>query len=385
MSNPVRLTLKFVHERSTGFLRLAACCALLIAAFGCGRSPYDNPIANNSQQPDKILFDKAIENIERHRYELARITLQTLLNTYPDSEYIAKAKLAIADSWYREGTSTGLAQAEAEYKDFITFFPNMEEAAESQLKICQIHYNQLKKPDRDNINAVRADQECRQLLLRYPNTVFRQETEQLLRNAQEIIAEGEYRVGMFYVKKGSFRAGVNRLQSVTDHYPLFSGADEALWTLGENYEKLGDNFEDQQVAAYRKIVSDYPMSPWVDDAKEKLTAMERDTPETDRRRFELHKYNVENRVEPGRMGKFWGLFRGKPNLGIAAKMGDPAFTTLMPSTPPGIQAAAAAATGLTPTADVTVETISGPSALDTEPDARRNPPQPESGQQDEPE
>lgn len=364
---------------------LGACAALLLASMGCGRSPYDNPIANNSQQPDKILFDKAVENIERHRYELARITLQTLINTYPDSEYIAKAKLAIADSWYREGTSTGLAQAEAEYKDFITFFPNMEEAAESQLKICQIHYNQLQKPDRNNIHAVRADQECRQLLLRYPNSVFREETEQLLRNAQEVIAEGEYRVGMFYMKKGSFRAGVNRLQTVTDHYPLFSKADLALWTLGENYGKLGDNFEQQQVDAYRKIVSDYPLSPYVDGAKEKLGALERALPNTDPERYEVHKYNLENRKELGRMGKFWGLFRGKPNLGLAAKAGDPAMTTLMPTTPPGIQAAAAAAAGTTPTADVAVETITGPSALDTEPDARRNPPASEAEATAEPE
>lgn len=364
-------------------LRAAACIALLAAALGCGRSPYDNPIGNNSQQPDKILFDKAVENIERHRYELARITLQTLINTYPDSEYIAKAKLAIADSWYREGTSTGLAQAEAEYKDFITFFPNMEEAAESQLKICQIHYNQLKKPDRDNINAVRADQECRQLLLRYPNTVFRGETEQLLRNVQEVIAEGEYRVGMFYVDKGSFRAGVNRLQSVTDHYPLYSKADLALWTLGQNYGRLGDTFRDQQIATYRKLVSDYPQSLWVDDAKEELLSMEEEIPGTDPERFEIHSYNVENRVAPGRMGKFWGLFKGKPNLGQAAKLGDPAMTTLMPTTPPGIQAAAAAATGTTPTADVTVDTISGPSALDTEPDARLNRPDGEDDSEDE--
>lgn len=363
-------------------LRFLACGALLLGAFGCGRSPYDNPIANDSQQPDKILFDKAVENIERHRYELARITLQTLINTYPDSEYIAKAKLAIADSWYREGTSTGLAQAEAEYKDFMTFFPNMEEAAESQLKICEIHYNQLQKPDRDNVHAVRADQECRQLLLRYPNTVFRDKTEQLLRNAQEIIAEGEYRVGMFYVKKGSFRAGVNRLQSVTDHYPLFSKADQALWILGENYGKLGDNFEEQQVAAYSKIVSDYPHSPFVNEAREKLTALERTAPEPDPERYEVHQQNVESRFEPGRLGKFWGLFRGKPHLGYAAKAGDPAMTTLMPTTPPGIQTSAGVGPGTTPSADVTVETISGPSALDTEPDARRNPPQSEAEQPD---
>ncbi len=74
----------------------------------------------------------AIDDIEHGRYEIARITLNTLINTYDQSEFLAKAKLAIADSWYREGGAAGLAQAEAEYKDFILFYPTMEEAAESQ-------------------------------------------------------------------------------------------------------------------------------------------------------------------------------------------------------------------------------------------------------------
>src|SRR5579885_978518 len=121
--------------------------ALLMLAGCARRKKYENPIITNSQQPDKILFDRAIADIERSRFEVARLTLQTLINTYPDSEYIAKAKLAIADSWFRKGGASGLAQAEAEYKDFIAFFPNMEEAAESQKKICQIHYQQMEKPD----------------------------------------------------------------------------------------------------------------------------------------------------------------------------------------------------------------------------------------------
>src|SRR5262245_61193564 len=87
---------------------------------GCARrKKYENPIQTNSQQPDKVLFDRAIGDIERSRFEVARLTLQTLINTYPDSEYIAKSKLAIADSWYRQGGAHALAQAEAEYKDFI--------------------------------------------------------------------------------------------------------------------------------------------------------------------------------------------------------------------------------------------------------------------------
>src|SRR5579885_939855 len=113
---------------SRALIALIACG--LVSSCGLRRKKYENPITKDTQQPDKVLFDKAIKDIERGRYEVARLTLNTLINTYDTSEYLAKAKLAIADSWYREGGAHGLAQAEAEYKDFILFYPTMEEAAE---------------------------------------------------------------------------------------------------------------------------------------------------------------------------------------------------------------------------------------------------------------
>src|SRR6476661_7358936 len=130
-------------------LMVLALLAGLLSSCGIRRKKYENPITKDTQQPDKVLFDKAVNDIERSRYEIARLTLQTLINTYDTSEYLAKAKLAIADSWYREGGSHGLAQAEAEYKDFRLFYPNMEEAAEAQEKVCMIHYKQMEKADRD--------------------------------------------------------------------------------------------------------------------------------------------------------------------------------------------------------------------------------------------
>src|SRR6201993_5026665 len=120
------------------YVIVLAALAGLLSSCGIRRKKYENPISKDTQQPDKVLFDKAINDIEHSRYEIARLTLNTLINTYDQSEYLAKAKLALADSWYREGGTSGLAQAEAEYKDFITFFPTMEEAAESQKKVCQI-------------------------------------------------------------------------------------------------------------------------------------------------------------------------------------------------------------------------------------------------------
>src|SRR5258706_1255781 len=208
----------------------AAFIALAVLLSGCGlrRHKYDNPITKDTQQPDKVLFDTAIDDIEHSRFERARLTLQTLMNTYDTSEYLAKAKLAVADSWYREGGSHGMAQAEAEYKDFILFYPSMEESAEAQEKVCMIHFKQMEKADRDPKHAQRAEDECRLLLVQFPNSKFAPQAQQLLRQIQEVLAQREFGVGSLYHHKGSFPAAANRLQYVTDQHPLFSASDQAL-------------------------------------------------------------------------------------------------------------------------------------------------------------
>jgi outer membrane protein assembly factor BamD len=360
----------FGTQRTIRTVAAAAACLVLLAS--CGRKKYDNVITKDTQQPDKILFDKAINDIERSRYEVARLTLQTLINTYETSEFLAKAKLAIADSWMREGGSHALAQAEAEYKDFILFYPTMEEAAEAQDKICTIHLKQMEKPDRDQNHALRAEDECRQLLLRFPNSRFAPTAQQKLREIQEVIAEGEYRAGSFYYNKGSYPAAANRFQFLVDQYPLFSQADEALWRLADAYARFGDRFEEKAAAAWSRLVRDYPLSPHVEEARQKLTAMNRPVPEADPVAYARMKYELENRENPGMMSHFWGIFRKSPDVTMAAKSGTPAMTTMRPTVPASVPVPGATTTGVT--ADVSVAPVTDSTALDTQPDARQNPP-----------
>jgi outer membrane protein assembly factor BamD len=97
------------------------------------------PLAKvDSNQPDKVLFYRGMDAMKHDRFGSARLDMQTLINTYPDSDYLAQAKLSLADSWYAEGGTAALAQAEQEYEDFEIFFPDMPEAAEVQLKIANI-------------------------------------------------------------------------------------------------------------------------------------------------------------------------------------------------------------------------------------------------------
>ncbi len=348
---------------------LAAALAALVVAGGCRGKRYENPITQDTQQPDKILFDKAVKDIEKGRYEVARLTLNTLMNTYDTSEFMAKAKLAIADSWMREGGSHALAQAEAEYKDFILFYPTLEESAEAQMKICDIHYRQMEKPDRDSTHALRAEEECRQVLTQFPNSRFAPMAAQKLREIQEVLSEGEYRVGAFYHQKGSLSAVSNRLQTLADHYPLYSGADQALWRLGDSYLRMGPRFRQKGIATYQRIVREYPLSPLVEQAKQKLEEMEAEIPEPDPVAYARMKYELENAAKKGLLARMWGPFSKAPDVSRAAKSGQPAMERLRPGLPPSVPAAAEG--GVT---DVTLstETPASSTALDTLPDARQS-------------
>jgi outer membrane protein assembly factor BamD len=344
----------------------------LLTSCGFKAKKYDDPITKDTKQPDKVLFDRAIGDIEHGRYEIARITLNTLINTYDQSEFLAKAKLAIADSWFREGGAASLAQAEAEYKDFILFYPTMEEAAESQQKICMIHYKQMDKSDRDTTQAIRAEDECRQLIVQFPNSKYVDETKQLLRNIQESIAEGEYLVGSFYLKRGDNSAAANRMSHVVEQYPLYSKADLALWDMGQAYEKLGSRFRKQEGDAFAKIVREYPLSPYAEDAAGKLKELELPVPEADKAAVARMQYEKDHRVKPGIIARDTGWLKRNPDMSMAARSGDPAMTNLRPSVPPLVPQPAGA--GGTFNGDVVATPVGNSSALDTKPDARANPP-----------
>jgi outer membrane protein assembly factor BamD len=369
-----------MYRRAIYNLTLMAAAAVLLTSCGIRRHKYGDPITKNTEQPDKVLFDRAINDIEHSRYEIARLTLQTLINTYDSSEFLAKAKLAIADSWFREGGAHGLAQAEAEYKDFELFYPNMEESAEAQERVCDIHFKQMDKVDRDPIHAIRAEDECRQLLLQYPNSKFAPETQQKLRNVQEVLAAHEYATANFYHHKGSFPAAANRLTAMVDQYPLFSQADEALWMLGDSYDHMGDRFEDRAADSYTRIVKDYPLSDRAQASKDKLLAMKKPVPQADPVAYARMKYEMENRTKVSFVGHALDMFKRTPDVRGAAKSGTPTMTALRPTIPASVPQVAGADTPGAPGttggsgSEVTLTPLSDTKELDRRPDARANPP-----------
>jgi len=231
---------------------------------------------NAGDQPDKILYERATNEIEHARYDVGRLTLQTLINTYPDSEYLAKAKLAIADSYYNEGGISGLTQCEAEYKDFITFFPTAPEAPQAQFRIGMAHYRMMAKADRDQDEARLAEVEFKEFLVKYPDNPLTVRVKARLRETQEVLAQGELLTANFYQMRGAYRAARGRYQEIVEKYPNFSGGDQALYGLGQTLERLTKTKE--AVPYYSRVVRDFPLSPRAAEAKDRLVAMHEPVP-----------------------------------------------------------------------------------------------------------
>jgi outer membrane protein assembly factor BamD len=335
---------------------------LLALTAACTNKKSVNPLAGvGSKQPDKVLFDKAMDAMRHNRFDVARLTLQTLINTYPDSEYIARAKLAVGDSWYAEGGSAALAQAEQEYSDFTIFFPNMPEAAEAQLKIANIHYQQMEKADRDPTHARRAEDEYRKVILTYPDSKLVPEAKKRLLEVQEVLADREFGIGRFYYLRESYAASIARLQSLVEKYPLYSRADEAYYLLGQNYEgqierlhksptcdvhnlprgcmreadkaRAITQLSKSAAEKYSTILTRYPLMDRADDAKKRLEALHEPVPRPTKAAVAQNKAEIDSRGERTMFGQMKGLIKKGPDVSQASRVGEPPLVDPEPVSP----------------------------------------------------
>src|SRR5437899_11619843 len=142
------------------------------------------------------------------------------------------------------------------------------------------HYRQMEKPDRDRTQAREAEEACQTFLEKYPKDPLADKAAQHLREVQEVLAEGDYRIGYFYyTTRGDKRAAASRLAALVNRYPLYSKAAHALWMLGTIWEAT----EKKELATpyYARIVRDYPLSPLVPGAKDRLKALKAPVPQPD--------------------------------------------------------------------------------------------------------
>lgn len=288
--------------------------ALALAFTACGGKPKSKITFEDAKGPgrDAELMRDGFDAIRKGNFDQGRILLNTMINTYTDSPMIKMAKLAIADSYYLQGGSKSLAQAEVEYRDWIQFFPDDALAAETMMKMAEIHLKQVQAPDRDITQAKLAERQLKEMMRRYPTSEKKERTEQLMNEVQEVLAMHELKVAHFYFDiRESATACQLRTEEILSKYPNFSRFDEALWYHARALELQ----EDTETASrdLTRLASNYPKSEFAERAIETLKKWGKPVPEVDPAKL----------TEPGPEGKsmparFAGLLFG-PHIDTSDK------------------------------------------------------------------
>jgi len=246
----------------------------LFGLFGGGDDKYADLTGAAVAGRDRVLFEEAAKEVRKGHHDTGRLLFATIINTYPDSAFLPLAKLAIADSFFLEGTTSALIQAAQAYQDWLTFFPTDPLADDASLKVAEAEMRQMGLSDRDISHARKAEQRLKVLLQQYPQSPLRATVEARLAEVQENLAMHNLQIARFYydVKystgKGGLKGSQSRLKEIVDKYPCFSYNDEVFFRLASTYQ--AEEEPDEAARYYQKLVQEFPDSEYNEKAKDQL-------------------------------------------------------------------------------------------------------------------
>ncbi|HKP47061.1 MAG TPA: outer membrane protein assembly factor BamD [Pyrinomonadaceae bacterium] len=283
---------------------------------GGGDDKYEELTGTVAPGRDRVLFEEAVKEVRRGNHETGRLLFSTIINTYPDSPFLPLAKLAIADSFYLEGTTASLVQASQAYLDWLTFFPTDPLADDALLKVAEAEMRQMGLSDRDITHARKAEQRLKSLLQQYPQTNLRAVVEDHLRQTQESLGMHNLGVARFYYEarynngRGTGLKGAqSRLKEIVDKYPNFSLRDEVLFRLATTYQL--EEEPDEAAKYYQDLLRNFPNSEYADKAKEQLSIIGAPVPEPDPSRR-----NVMPAEKQGFMGNLMQQVSGRADIDV---------------------------------------------------------------------
>lgn len=255
-----------------------------IFPFGGGdKDKYAEEVSTVAPGRDRQLFVDATHEARKDNYETSRALYSVIINTYPDSPFLPLAKLAIADTFYLEGTTSALIQAGQAYQDWVTFFPTHPLSDDVCLKMGEVEMRRMGLADRDISPARKAEQRLKVCLQQFTNSSLRPDIELRLREVQENLADHDRNIGDQYFNKyyshhaSNLKGAQSRYREIVEKYPFYSQMAEVLFRLGTTY--MEEEEPDEATKYFQQLVRTHPNSDYAEKAKEKLAAIGAQVPD----------------------------------------------------------------------------------------------------------
>lgn len=240
----------------------AALGAVFLVLSGCGGG---NDAAKLTRElltmPKEEAYARGEGLVKKKKYETGRQYLRFVSENYANDPIGRQAALRLADSFFDEKTQLGYLEAGVRYKDFRNRYPSHPKSDYALYRLAQCSDRQAERPDREQTNTRLAATSYRELIINFPDSPYATEGRVRLGVMRNLLAEHEYLVGHFYMRRKAWRAAKGRMDVILAAYPEFTGLDKVLYEGGILEAKMGNG--DGARSLWERLQKDYPASPLV--------------------------------------------------------------------------------------------------------------------------
>jgi len=247
--------------------------AVVIAPMGCqsstgGAKKPDKITQELLTQPKEVLFEKGKALIAKKKYDEGRKYLNYVFETYPNETIGREALLMVADSYFQQKSTTGYTEARYRYRDYLNRYPGASNRDYARYQFAFCYDKEHERPDRDQTATREAIEQYRALIREFPDSGYAGAARERIRRLTDLLAEHDFGVGYFYLRKGSTAAALSRFIQVEERFPDYTDRDKLYYYQGVALERLGRRGE--ALGYFGKIVEQFPNSDFAKKAKKEL-------------------------------------------------------------------------------------------------------------------
>ena len=229
-------------------------------------------------QPKEVLFEKGKALLEKKKYEEARKYLNHVFETYPNEQMGRESLLLVADSYFKQKSSTGYTEARYRYRDYLNRYPGAPQRDYARYQFALCYDKEHEKPDRDQTATREAIEQYRTLIREFPTSGYAGAARERIRQLTDLLAEHDFEIGYFYLRKGSTAAALSRFNSLEQNFPDYGAKDKLYYYQGLALDRLGR--KDEARRYFEKVVEAFPQSDFAKKARSKSGAKPSEKPPT---------------------------------------------------------------------------------------------------------
>lgn len=246
-------------------LRFISVLSVFVLLFGCSKSAV-KPAAVQEFNAERS-FEKANKLIENKDFDEARTLLLEIKNRDLSKKYAPLAQLRIADTYVKDSEAE---LAVAEYRRFLEIYPDHQHASYAQYQVAMVYFGQIESPERGYGGAARALAEFEKLKKDFPRNPYKELIDIRIERCRTVMADYEFLVGQFYLKKNAYAAAIDRFETVLKKFPDYKKEDNLLLQLGIAYKGAGQR---EKADVYlNRLVEKHPNGPLIKEAKKELAS-----------------------------------------------------------------------------------------------------------------